>query len=109
MTIISLMNRTLVPGSQDFIRLVPSLPLSHGSIYSTKPNDVREWVVEMAFRIHGPQVSGLDTGGGTGTGTGGKSRSSKGGRGLAFWYTKVCCGFVSIAQSFETDCPGGGH
>lgn len=35
-----------------------------------------EWVIELAFRVHGRNVLGDEEG-------------HQGGRGLAFWYTKV--------------------
>ncbi|BGP24666.1 legume-like lectin [Rhodotorula toruloides] len=75
---------SVLPGVHDFLRLVPSVPLAHGAVFSRKPLTSKEWIVEMAFRVHGPPTTGL-----TETGEDGKvKRLHKGGRGLAFWYTK---------------------
>ncbi|GJN90487.1 hypothetical protein Rhopal_003498-T1 [Rhodotorula paludigena] len=75
---------TVLPGVHDFLRLVPSVPLAHGAVFSRKPLKAKEWIAEIAFRVHGPAVSGM-----TETDHDGKvKRLHKGGRGLAFWYTK---------------------
>lgn len=68
----------------DFLRLVPPTPLAHGAIFSAKPLESEEWIVEIAFRHHGPATVGVMDGE-----DGSSSRVQKGGRGLAFWYTKV--------------------
>ncbi|GAA6040909.1 hypothetical protein JCM8097_003182 [Rhodosporidiobolus ruineniae] len=78
---------TALPGVHDFLRLTPATPLAHGALFSTAPLPTSEWIVEFAFRVHGPQHSGMgeltEDGkvkkGGLGT---------KGGRGLALWVTK---------------------
>lgn len=68
-----------------FLRPAQSVPLAHGAVFSHKPLTAKEWIVEIAFRVHGPPTTGL-----TETGEDGKvKRLHKGGRGLAFWYTKV--------------------
>ncbi|KAI8997225.1 legume-like lectin family-domain-containing protein [Pilobolus umbonatus] len=54
--------------SDEFIRLSPSVPNTSGAIWSVLPNPYEEWEVEIAFKVTGNHV--------------------KGGRGLAFWYTK---------------------
>ncbi|KAI8815562.1 concanavalin A-like lectin/glucanase domain-containing protein [Fimicolochytrium jonesii] len=54
--------------SHDYIRLTPSVPESHGSIWAVKPNPHPEWQVEFSFHIYG--------------------RGYMGGEGMAFWYTK---------------------
>ncbi|KAF9089225.1 hypothetical protein BGX23_006845 [Mortierella sp. AD031] len=53
----------------DFIRLAPSVPRLHGSVWRSAPNEYKEWEVEFSFKAFGQ--------GGLG-----------GGRGLAFWYTQ---------------------
>lgn len=72
----------------DFLRLVPPAPLAHGALFSSKPMLAEEWVVEVAFRMHGPNLGGLvdhvsDDPGAK------RHKAGKGGRGLAFWYSKV--------------------
>ncbi|CAO3566739.1 unnamed protein product [Mortierella alpina] len=52
----------------DFIRLAPSVPLLHGSVWRTTPNEYKEWEVEFSFKTFG--------------------QSHIGGKGLAFWYTQ---------------------
>lgn len=44
-------------------------------------------MVEVAFRVHGPPIIGLGDTMEDGT----QKRLHKGGRGLAFWYSKVRC------------------
>ncbi|KPV74695.1 uncharacterized protein RHOBADRAFT_53651 [Rhodotorula graminis WP1] len=75
---------TVIPGVHDFIRLVPGTPLAHGAIFSRQPLKAKEWIAEIAFRVHGPPATGLaemDE-------NGHQKRLHKGGRGLAFWATK---------------------
>ncbi|CEQ39471.1 SPOSA6832_01012, partial [Sporobolomyces salmonicolor] len=61
-----------LPGVHDFLRLVP------------EPIKSKDWVAEVAFRLHGPPTAGV-----TEMSEDGKVRKlHKGGRGLAFWYTK---------------------
>lgn len=68
---------TILPGVHDFFRLLPQTPLAFGGAWGTeKWTDSTEFVVEIAFRVHGAIVSSHET-------------EHKGGRGLAFWYTKV--------------------
>ena len=103
--------RSVIPGVHDFIRLVPvrppplsllrphlvshladelwvllqGTPLAHGAIFSRQPLKAKEWIAEIAFRVHGPPATGLaqmDE-------NGHQKRLHKGGRGLAFWATKV--------------------
>lgn len=88
----------------DFLRLVPvsyfapihvqyelirtlsqPTPLAHGAVFSEAPLTAEEWIVEMAFRVHGPPASGITEKLEDGT----LKKVHKGGRGLAFWYTKV--------------------
>ncbi|GAA5876000.1 hypothetical protein JCM8547_000674 [Rhodosporidiobolus lusitaniae] len=75
-------------GVHDFLRLVPPTPLAHGSLFSVPLLTSQEWIVELAFRVHGPETSGLAEG----VDEKGQMRKSggmmKGGRGLAFWVTK---------------------
>lgn len=66
-------NRARLPTSPDFLRLVSPIPLSHGSVFTSKPLDSKEWIVEVALRVHGSFRPG----------------SMRGGRGLGFWYTSV--------------------
>ncbi|KAF9205008.1 hypothetical protein BGZ49_004585 [Haplosporangium sp. Z 27] len=54
--------------AQDFIRLAPSVPRLHGSVWRSNPNEYKEWEVEFSFKAHG--------------------QSFVGGKGLAFWYTE---------------------
>ncbi|GAA6006880.1 hypothetical protein JCM10207_009125 [Rhodosporidiobolus poonsookiae] len=75
-----------LPGVTDFLRLVPSTPLAHGALFTHVPLAAHEWIVEVAFRIHGPEISGLVESDAEGTLK--KGGMHKGGRGLAFWATK---------------------
>ncbi|SCV71830.1 BQ2448_4524 [Microbotryum intermedium] len=87
---------TPLPAVHDFLRLTPSFPLAHGAIYTTKPLESEQWVVEVAFRVHGVPAVGLVETLADGT----TKRMNKdqmcsttkgplqGGRGLAFWFTK---------------------
>ncbi|KAK4053879.1 hypothetical protein OIO90_003716 [Microbotryomycetes sp. JL221] len=75
---------TALPGVHDFVRLVPPTPLAHGALFTVKPMGAEEWIAEIAFRVHGPAVHGL----GEVSEDGAPIRARKGGRGLAFWYTK---------------------
>lgn len=68
--------RSILPGVIDYLRLVPPVPLAVGGMFASKPLMSEEWVVELAFRVHGREE---ETKGG----------GHQGGRGLAFWYTKV--------------------
>lgn len=68
-----LTTRTRLSTSPDFIRLTPPIPLSNGAIFSTSSVKSKEWIVEVALRVHGSSRQG----------------GSKGGRGFGFWYTKV--------------------
>ncbi|ORZ27309.1 legume-like lectin family-domain-containing protein [Lobosporangium transversale] len=52
----------------EFVRLAPSVPGLHGSVWRSTPNEHKEWEVEFSFKAHG--------------------QHSQGGRGLAFWYTQ---------------------
>ncbi|KWU41942.1 concanavalin A-like lectin/glucanase [Rhodotorula sp. JG-1b] len=77
---------TVLPGVHDFIRLVPPTPLAHGALFARSPIKYKQWIVEVAFRVHGPPTT---SGAGGETGEDGQpKRLHKGGRGLAFWYTK---------------------
>ncbi|GAA6026718.1 hypothetical protein JCM8202_002034, partial [Rhodotorula sphaerocarpa] len=74
----------VLAGVHDFIRLVPSTPLAHGAIFAREPIQYKEWIAEVAFRVHGPPTHAAGE-----LGEDGKpKRLLKGGRGLAFWYTK---------------------
>ncbi|GAA5832453.1 hypothetical protein JCM3766R1_003081 [Sporobolomyces carnicolor] len=75
---------TVLPGVHDFLRLVPPSPLAHGAVFSEYPIKSKEWVVELAFRLHGPPTAGVTEMAADGT----VKKLHKGGRGLAFWYTK---------------------
>ncbi|GAA6016735.1 hypothetical protein JCM11491_000224 [Sporobolomyces phaffii] len=75
---------TVLPGVHDFLRLVPPSPLAHGAVFSEEPIKSKEWVAEIAFRLHGPPTAGVTEMSGDGT----VKKLHKGGRGLAFWYTK---------------------
>ena len=68
------LERTRIATSPDFLRLVPPIPLAHGAVFATDKFKSSEWIVEIALRVHG---SVRTTG------------SSRGGRGVGFWYTKV--------------------
>ncbi|GAA5865817.1 hypothetical protein JCM1840_006260 [Sporobolomyces johnsonii] len=73
-----------LPGVHDFLRLVPPSPLAYGAVFSQEPIKSKDWVAEVAFRLHGPPTAGV-----TEMSEDGKVRKlHKGGRGLAFWYTK---------------------
>lgn len=61
-------------------------PLAHGALFARTPIKYKEWIVEVAFRLHGPPA--ISAAGETGE-DGQPKRLHKGGRGLAFWYTKV--------------------
>ncbi|BGP48211.1 hypothetical protein JCM10450v2_004083 [Rhodotorula kratochvilovae] len=74
----------VIPGVHDFLRLVPGTPLAHGAVFSRKPLKAKEWIAEIAFRVHGPPATGLTESDENGH----LKRLHKGGRGLAFWYTK---------------------
>lgn len=74
-----------LPGVHDFIRLVPPTPLAHGSVFARLPMPMKEWTVDIAFRVHGPHDE-MDAS--QDRGAHGKM-SNRGGRGLGFWYTKV--------------------
>ncbi|SGY22836.1 BQ5605_C019g08864 [Microbotryum silenes-dioicae] len=76
-----------------------SFPLAHGAIYTTKPLESEEWVVEVAFRVHGVPAIGLVETLADGT----TKRMNKGGRGLAFWFTKEGLpGPVTISANAKT-------
>ncbi|GAA5925140.1 uncharacterized protein JCM15063_004934 [Sporobolomyces koalae] len=75
---------TVLPGVHDFVRLVPPSPLAHGAVFSENPIKSKEWVAEIAFRLHGPPTAGVTEMDQDGT----VKKLHKGGRGLAFWYTK---------------------
>ncbi|GAA6060111.1 hypothetical protein JCM10212_003519 [Sporobolomyces blumeae] len=75
---------TVLPGVHDFLRLVPPSPLAHGAVFSEEPIKSKEWVAEIAFRLHGPPTAGVTEVKEDGT----VKKLHKGGRGLAFWYTK---------------------
>lgn len=79
---------TTLPGITDYLRLVPPMPLAFGGLFTKKPMMSDEWVVEMAFRVHGRNVV-LE---------GEKGEGHSGGRGLAFWYTKVSISSNTICQ-----------
>lgn len=67
---------SLLPGIHDFFRLVPSVPLAFGASFTETPWPSNEFVVEIGFRVHGAELPGdADV-------------STKGGRGLAFWYAR---------------------
>ncbi|GAA5991265.1 hypothetical protein JCM11641_000405 [Rhodosporidiobolus odoratus] len=92
-----------LPGVHDFLRLVPPTPLAHGSLFSPSPMTAKEWIVEIAFRVHGPPTTGvadkieMDKDGKI---TKRETGAMKGGRGLAFWVTKEGLpGPVTIAGS----------
>ncbi|GAA5882441.1 hypothetical protein JCM16303_001734 [Sporobolomyces ruberrimus] len=72
----------VLPGVHDFLRL-PS-PLAHGAVFSENPIKSKEWVAEIAFRLHGAPTAGVTEMAADGT----VKKLHKGGRGLAFWYTK---------------------
>lgn len=89
--------RTGLPGVHDYLRLVPPTPLAHGALFSTATMEAEEWIAEIAFRVHGPPAVGLVD---ISEEDGVPARSikvHKGGRGLAFWVTKVRCLEVLIA------------
>lgn len=67
---------SLLPGIHDFFRLVPSVPLAFGTSFTETPWPSTEFVVEIGFRVHGAELPGDE------------SVSTKGGRGLAFWYAR---------------------
>ncbi|GAA5820470.1 hypothetical protein JCM11251_005638 [Rhodosporidiobolus azoricus] len=77
-----------LPGVHDFLRLVPAMPLAHGALFSTAALPAKEWIVELAFRVHGPQSSGLAESSDDGKLKLDQHGPVKGGRGLAFWVTK---------------------
>ncbi|KAI5481928.1 Legume-like lectin [Pseudohyphozyma bogoriensis] len=74
-----------LPGVHDYLRLVPPNPLAYGGIFTQVPLDAEEWVAEIAFRVHGPPAIGLVEP----SEDGHVKKAPKGGRGLAFWYTKT--------------------
>lgn len=68
------------------MRSTQPTPLAHGALFARSPIKYKQWIVEVAFRVHGPPT----TSGAGETGEDGQpKRLHKGGRGLAFWYTKV--------------------
>ncbi|KAH9825140.1 concanavalin A-like lectin/glucanase domain-containing protein [Melampsora americana] len=76
-----------IPTAKDYLRLVTPFPLAYGGIFTEKPIPFDQWSVEIAFRIHGgpgstrvpdPEKNHTIT-----------QIRGKGGRGLAFWYTKT--------------------
>ncbi|KAI8445179.1 concanavalin A-like lectin/glucanase domain-containing protein [Phakopsora pachyrhizi] len=79
-----------IPTAKDFIRLVNPFPLAYGGMFTERTIPFDQWSVEIAFRIHG----------GYSTVHHGHRNTShqdaveddehlgKGGRGIAFWYTK---------------------
>lgn len=73
----------------DYIRLVPANPLAHGAIFSQRKVESEEWIVEIAFRVHGPPAVGLVEVTEGEDGVAKTTKVHKGGRGLAFWVTKV--------------------
>ncbi|KAM0752451.1 concanavalin A-like lectin/glucanase [Meredithblackwellia eburnea MCA 4105] len=76
-----------LPGNHDFLRLVPANPMAHGALFSQRKMEAEEWVAEIAFRVHGPPTVGIVEV----VGDDGETRTTKvhkGGRGLAFWYSK---------------------
>ncbi|GAA99749.1 uncharacterized protein L969DRAFT_87400 [Mixia osmundae IAM 14324] len=72
-----------LPMSNDYVRIVPPSLLSYGGAFSTKKSTTDEWIVEIAVRVHGSVPSRhIDQDGKL------IENPGKGGRGLAFWYTK---------------------
>lgn len=78
---------SLLPGMHDFFRLVPSVPLAFGAAFDTAPWTGDGFVVEIAMRVHGAELP-ADT-----------DVSSKGGRGLAFWYARDRPQFYTMYSS----------
>lgn len=54
--------------STDFLRATSNTPFQVSSAWAQRPNEFREWQVELSFRIHGEHLVG--------------------GKGIAFWYTR---------------------
>ncbi|KAG0146019.1 hypothetical protein CROQUDRAFT_723112 [Cronartium quercuum f. sp. fusiforme G11] len=75
-------NRILT--AKDYLRLFTPFPLAYGGIFTHKPIPFEQWSVEIAFRIHGgPSATYIHENHST------THVRGKGGRGLAFWYTKT--------------------
>jgi hypothetical protein len=54
--------------TRDYLRLVPSMPYKHGTVWCETKNPHKEWMVELSFSAYGRTVAG--------------------GEGFVFWYTE---------------------
>ncbi|KAH9459710.1 hypothetical protein Pst134EA_006776 [Puccinia striiformis f. sp. tritici] len=79
-----------IPSAKDFVRLVSPFPLAYGGMFTEHPIPFDQWSVEIAFRIHGA-FSDLHHGhhNETHKSEDEEDITGKGGRGIAFWYSKV--------------------
>ncbi|KAA1090493.1 hypothetical protein PGT21_003098 [Puccinia graminis f. sp. tritici] len=79
-----------IPAAKDFVRLITPFPLAYGAMFTEQPIPFDQWSVEIAFRIHGG-FSDLHHGhhNETHPSDDDEEITGKGGRGIAFWYTKT--------------------
>lgn len=70
------------------MRLLHPYPLAFGAMFTDKPIPFDQWSVEIAFRIHGG-FSGIHHGHHNESHLSDDDEVGKGGRGLAFWYTRT--------------------
>ncbi|PLW09418.1 hypothetical protein PCANC_17617 [Puccinia coronata f. sp. avenae] len=79
-----------IPSAKDFVRLVSPFPLAYGAMFTEQPIPFDQWSVEIAFRIHGG-FSDVHHGhhNDTDSSEHDEEITGKGGRGIAFWYSKA--------------------
>jgi len=79
-----------IPSAKDFVRLISPFPLAYGGMFTEQPIPFDQWSVEIAFRIHG-SFSDVHHGHHNDTHSSEENGefTGKGGRGIAFWYSKA--------------------
>ncbi|WAR54338.1 hypothetical protein PtB15_3B852 [Puccinia triticina] len=89
-----------IPSAKDFVRLLTPFPLTYGAMFTEHPIPFDQWSVEIAFRIHG-SYSDIHHGhhNETHVSDDDDEITGKGGRGIAFWYTKASNPTPVVASS----------
>ncbi|MBW0512185.1 hypothetical protein O181_051900 [Austropuccinia psidii MF-1] len=89
-----------IPTAHDFLRLIQPFPLAYGGMFTNKPISFDQWSIEIGFRIHGG-LSNIHHGHHNTTNRYNEFGEviGKGGRGLAFWYSKTANPTPIIAPS----------